>query len=93
VVTATGWTHEAIREMSLGDVLGLLDYWRENPPSHVIMAARYLKGGAGQARGRQPAESGGDEMRELATLMGPPQPMKPYAKDLLDWADSMNRKK
>lgn len=77
--------------MSLGDVLGLLRYWSESPPAHVILAARYL-----DRRGsRRAPDSRGDDPEndmafgKLGAFLGPPRPMKPYANDLLNWAETV----
>ena len=34
-----GYTPDAIDAMPLGDVLALLRHWREQPPTHEILAA------------------------------------------------------
>ena len=95
IVTATGWTHEQIREMSLGDVLGLLGYWAETPPAHVILAARYLNRGQRSRRENDPApppaprDAEQHEMVALGGFLGSPQPLKPHHRHILDWAETI----
>jgi len=97
IVTATGWRPAEIDAMSLCDVLDLLAYWSDNPPVHVILAARYLKRDGRQAgRRHEPlADERGNEAAfdQLGGLMGRAQPMAPYAAQLLDQADAMLRMK
>lgn len=38
-MTVTGWTLEYIRACPWPDIWGLWEYWAENPPCHVLMAA------------------------------------------------------
>jgi hypothetical protein len=44
IATTTGWTFSQIDQLTLWDVNDLFDYWQDNPPTHVLVAA-YLMGG------------------------------------------------
>lgn len=80
--------------MSLGDVLGLLKYWQDNPPVHVILAARYLdRSGTASSRRQQPQPQSEEEihadMMAVASVLGPVQPMPKDVRDALDWAQTI----
>lgn len=40
-MTACGFTPDQLDAMAMQDVLALLRYWRDAPPSHEILAAVY----------------------------------------------------
>jgi len=40
-MTSCGYTPAEIDEMTLHDVLGLLAYWRDHPPTHEILKCVY----------------------------------------------------
>ena len=40
-MTSCGYTPTEIDEMSLHDVVGLFEYWRDSPPTHEILKCVY----------------------------------------------------
>ena len=79
--------------MSLCDALDLLACWRENPPTHIILAARYLDRKASRSRREVPDDAGPEaDFRQLGGFFGPVQPMKPRNRELLDWAETSFKK-
>jgi len=43
VATATGWTFREIEKLTLWELNDLMTYWKDYPPTHVLVAA-YLMG-------------------------------------------------
>jgi len=37
IITTTGWTFQQIEDTPWPVLLDLLDYWKENPPQHLLM--------------------------------------------------------
>jgi hypothetical protein len=91
IVTSTGWTHAAIDEMSLCDVLDLVDYWGENPPTHIILAARYLDRGAKRPAKRSESDVRSD-MAQLGTMLGPAAPVPAHLREMAQWASKIVKK-
>lgn len=56
VATATGWTLHEIEQLTLWELNDLMAYWKDYPPTHVLVAA-YLMGG-NKARSRRPPTGG-----------------------------------
>lgn len=89
IITTTGWTHAAIDEMSLCDVLDLIAYWGENPPTHIILAARYLNRGGSSRRMRRSESDIRAEMNQLSSMLGPASPVPPHLREMAQWADAI----
>ncbi|HVJ09264.1 MAG TPA: hypothetical protein VM554_12860 [Acidisarcina sp.] len=86
VATALGCLPSAIDEEPVVNIFELLDYWIEEPPTHVILALRYLG-----ERKRQPVSE--DQARDqllAVQQMGPgfaQQSMPPELREMAQWAD------
>lgn len=72
------------------DIGELLEYWQEEPPTHVILGWRYLD------RKKKPAV---DEKETLAAfgemqgMMGTrPQPIPAHLKEMIGWAEEQKLK-
>jgi hypothetical protein len=90
--------------MSMGDAVDLLDYWREYPPTHLILRAVYQKeGGKGSSSRRQaeipadaPKEAAGETFQRMIELqmlcgsaIGPQKPMPEHIKRMADYAEEV----
>jgi hypothetical protein len=51
VATATGWTFPEIDKLTLWELNDLMAYWKDYPPTHVLVAA-YLMGGTKKPAGK-----------------------------------------
>jgi hypothetical protein len=91
VATALGCLPSAIDEEPAINIFDLLEYWREEPPTHVILAMRYL----GPSKRRKPRVSEEDarkDMGEMARLLGQQaRPMPANLKDLVRQAEQMKK--
>lgn len=69
----------------MGDVVDLLEYWRDEPPAHMILAARYLERKPGKRRvTEQEMER---QMMELQTVMhAPASPLPEGLREMANWA-------
>lgn len=100
MVTATGWTHREIEEMSLCDLLDLLDYWQDTPPAHVVLAARYMvrSGRTGRRESApEPHQTEDEAMGEFNALGGMlgvgAKPMPAHLREMAEWAEQMTKGK
>lgn len=65
-IRATGWTFEQCREQGAGEVFALLQHLSDQPPTHLVLAARYgLKSKA--KGGPAPTQS---DAAEVAQMLG-----------------------
>jgi hypothetical protein len=87
--------------MSMGDAVELHDYWREHPPTHLILGAVYAKPGS-ESRSSQvtshesSATTESDTMQQFFELqqlaghvLGQPREMPAHLKELADYAEEM----
>ena len=90
-MTATGWTYATLYETSFCDIQELLSYWAEEPPTHVILALRYL-GPSKRAKHIDEAQARKD-MGEMSRVMGaPPQPLPHNLKEMIRSAEQIKQK-
>ena len=57
-MAGAGFAPESIDRMAMADVLTLLRYWREHPPTHEILAAAYGITPAARANPADPSNIG-----------------------------------
>jgi hypothetical protein len=91
IITATGWTFDQLNQSSFSDVADLLAYWAEEPPTHVILALRYL--GAGK-RSKQTSEAQTrKELGEMQSLpgMGPAGSASDHVKEMIRSAELLKQ--
>ena len=62
------------------NIFALLDYWREEPPTHVILAMRYLGPSKGKKKPQVTEEDARRDMGEMARMLG--QTARPLPADL-----------
>lgn len=91
MATALGCLPSAIDEESVVNIFDLLKYWQEEPPTHVILALRYL----GQKKKANPSKDQViSQMHELAAMTG--QQLVREAPegfiDAMQWAERMKDK-
>ncbi len=53
-MTTAGWTSEQFDNTPLPVVFELLEYWSDNPPTHLIQAALAGLGGKKKKKGKMP---------------------------------------
>jgi hypothetical protein len=71
-------------------VLSLLAYWAQEPPTHVILALRYL-GTSKRAKHIDEAQARKD-MGEMGRIMGmPAQQLPPNLKDMIRSAEAIKQ--
>jgi hypothetical protein len=90
VATSLGCLPSAIDEESASNVFELLNYWREEPPTHVILALRYL----GPSRGgkkRFSEEDARKDMGEMARILGPARPLPLNLKQMIQQAEQLKQ--
>lgn len=51
VATATGWPLHEIEQLTLWELNDLMAYWKDYPPTHVLVSA-YLMGGKQKTAGK-----------------------------------------
>jgi hypothetical protein len=95
IVTATGWTFDTINESSFCDIADLLVYWAEEPPTHVILALRYLgqrKKPTSENQALEQLAQAAGLMQDAGVMAGAPQPMPPHLREMAEWAEQQQAK-
>jgi hypothetical protein len=71
VATATGWTINEIEQLTLWDLNDLMAYWKDYPPTHVLVAA-YLMGGKRKTTGKTQTFTDGsfNELAQAVSFAG-----------------------
>jgi hypothetical protein len=71
VATATGWTFDEIERLTLWELNDLMAYWKDCPPTHVLVAA-YLMGGKKSSIGkaRRQGQNNFDELTQAVSFAG-----------------------
>jgi hypothetical protein len=94
VATAIGCLPSAIDDEPVVNVFSLLDYWTDEPPTHVILALRYL--GERKKQSKSPVQSEQEfqqNMGELCGILGrQAQPVSQKTRDLVAYAEEMKAK-
>lgn len=89
MATTLGCLPSAIDDESISGILELLDYWTEEPPTHVILAMRYL----GESRGRKKQPSEEEARRDMGALAGmlgqQPRKLPPELKQMIRNAEQL----
>lgn len=87
--------------MSMGDAVDLFDYWREHPPTHLVLGAVHMApGDASTERRRKVAGptiiDEAETQRQMFELqrmtggaIGTPEQIPPRLAELADWAEEM----
>lgn len=70
MITATGWTWDQVDSLTWPQVLELLTYWKQQPPTHVLVKAFFM----GDKEESRPSEGEDgwtlEKMDELMALFG-----------------------
>jgi hypothetical protein len=94
VATAIGCLPSAIDGEPVVNIFSLLEYWGDEPPTHVILALRYL--GERKKRSKQPVQSKQEFQRNMGELCGmlgrQAQPVSQRTRDLVAYAEEMKAK-
>jgi hypothetical protein len=90
VATSLGCLPSAIDEEPAVNIFGLLDYWKEEPPTHVILAMRYLGPSQGKKK-RVSEEDARKDMGEMSKLLGPARPLPPNLKQMIQQAEQVKK--
>jgi hypothetical protein len=94
VATAIGCLPSAIDDEPVVNIFSLLEYWDDEPPTHVILALRYL--GERKKQNKQPVQSEQEFQRNIGELCGmlgrQAQPVSQQARDLVAYAEEMKAK-
>ena len=69
IATATGWIFSQIDQLTLWDVNDLFEYWRDYPPTHVLVAA-YLTGGKRTSSSKNRLKSNIDDLAQAISFAG-----------------------
>ena len=91
MATSLGCLPSAIDEEPAVNILGLLDYWKEEPPTHVILAMRYLGPSEGSKQKRISEEDARKDMGEMSKSLGPVRPLPPNLKQMIELAEQMKQ--
>lgn len=86
-----GCLPSAIDDEPVIHIFDLLKYWAEEPPTHVILALRYL----GQRKKAQPRDAVYAQMQEMGAMLGQPVTAGKAPADFMDavnWAEQMRSK-
>jgi hypothetical protein len=87
VATSLGVLPSAIDDEPAINIFGLLEYWGEEPPTHVILALRYL--GQRKAPAKSDAETEND-LAELAVMPGmAAEPVSDKTRELAAYAEEV----
>jgi hypothetical protein len=85
VATALGILPSAIDEEPAINIFKLLEYWAEEPPTHVILALRYL----GQKKKPSSPEAAIDQLQGAMEFMGAPAgPVPEHIRAMADWVEA-----
>lgn len=85
-MTATGWSFDTLNETSFCDIAELLAYWTEEPPTHVILALRYL----GQRKSKKPEseQEAFNQLQQFAQLAEQPAlPLPSHLREMAEWGE------
>ena len=80
----------AIDEEPVAYILDLLRYWAEEPPTHVLLALRYL--GERKKPKAKSEEQMREQMRGLGPMMGSARPMPAHLREMAEWAAEQEAK-
>jgi hypothetical protein len=67
----------------------LMDYWRSEPPTHVLVAE--FLGVKSKRRAQATEEETRNALSEVSGLLGPPQALPPQMKQMIQMAEEMKR--
>jgi hypothetical protein len=71
VATATGWTLHEIEQLTLWELNDLMAYWKDYPPTHVLVAAHLIGGKKSSvSKTRRQGQSNFDELTQAVSLAG-----------------------
>jgi hypothetical protein len=88
LITSTGWTRREVDNLTMDEANELMAYWREFPPAHLILGARYLKP---QQKARGNAKQ---QIEQLAMISGANlEKMPDKLADDIKWAEEMMKAK
>ena len=94
MATAIGCLPSAIDDEPAINIFNLLEYWLDEPPTHVILALRYL--GERKRQNKQPVQSEQEFQRNMGELCGmlgrQAQPVSQQTRDLVAYAEEMKAK-
>ena len=95
MATAIGCLPSAIDDEPVVNIFSLLEYWGDEPPTHVILALRYL-GERKKKSMQQPVQTELEfqkSMGELCGMLGrQAQPVSQKTRDLVAYAEEMKAK-
>jgi hypothetical protein len=91
VATSLGCLPSAIDDEPAVNIFGLLDYWKEEPPTHVILAMRYLGPSSKGGKKRISEEDARKDMGEMSALLGPARPLPPNLKEMIARAEALKK--
>lgn len=78
--------------MEWPDVMALYDYWAEHPPTHIILAARYLDQSKKRGKAPRSEQAATEQLQSIGQFMGAPQKLPEHLKDAMKWALDFKRK-
>ncbi len=89
-MTATGWSYQTLYDTSFCDINDLLNYWIEEPPTHVILALRYL---GPRKRSKQASEEDTrNQLAEVGMMMGrQAQALPAHLKEMIRGAEQLKQ--
>ena len=80
-----------VHETSFRELTELLGYWSEEPPTHVLLALRYL--GERKKKPAQTDEKFAQDGLELQRMLGTAaKPMPPHVREMAEWAEAQQAK-